>query len=96
MVVQDLRGRVFVIEVKSRISNSEDLIRGVYQCVKYRAVMAAQRCLPEKSIMALLVVETDKVESTIQNLLKQNRIACLRVSPDRRKLKKLYKPKGYI
>jgi hypothetical protein len=30
------------IEVKSRISNEEDLIRGIFQCIKYRAVLDAQ------------------------------------------------------
>lgn len=30
------------IEVKSRISNDCDLIRGVFQCVKYQAVLAAE------------------------------------------------------
>jgi len=31
------------IEVKSRISNDEDLIRGIFQCVKYRAILDAQQ-----------------------------------------------------
>jgi hypothetical protein len=31
-----------VVEVKSKISNSLDLERGVFQCVKYRAVLKAQ------------------------------------------------------
>ena len=31
------------VEVKSSISNDADLIRGLFQCVKYRAVMKAER-----------------------------------------------------
>jgi hypothetical protein len=30
------------VEVKSRISGDDDLIRGIFQCVKYQAVLAAQ------------------------------------------------------
>jgi hypothetical protein len=33
--------RRYCIEVKSRISNEADLIRGVFQCVKYQAVLLA-------------------------------------------------------
>ena len=29
------------VEVKSSISNSKDIIRGIFQCVKYKAVMDA-------------------------------------------------------
>jgi hypothetical protein len=30
------------IEVKSRISKDDDLIRGIFQCIKYRSILAAQ------------------------------------------------------
>lgn len=37
------RSRMLAVEVKSRISNDVDLTRGLFQCVKYRAVMEAER-----------------------------------------------------
>lgn len=52
------RGRMFAVEVKSRISNDVDLTRGLFQCVKYRAVMEAERAAQGKSysVEAVLVV----------------------------------------
>jgi len=37
----EAQGRLVGVEVKSRISSEADLIRGVFQCVKYRAVLKA-------------------------------------------------------
>ncbi len=37
------RQTMLAVEVKSRISNKVDLARGLFQCVKYRAVMLAER-----------------------------------------------------
>ena len=53
-------GRIDLVEVKSRRSNWHDLQRGVYQCVKYRAVLDAQRkqLMPSSRSAATLVVET--------------------------------------
>ena len=34
-------GKTVAVEVKSRVSNDSDLERGVYQCIKYRAVIDA-------------------------------------------------------
>lgn len=52
---------IWGIEVKSRISDDNDIIRGIYQCVKYKAVMEAEKALnPDTSIIKiLLVVERD-------------------------------------
>lgn len=36
-------GRRVAVEVKSEISNDVDIVRGLFQCVKYRAVMEAER-----------------------------------------------------
>ena len=36
-------GRLLAIEAKSRISNDADLERGIYQCVKYRALLRAEQ-----------------------------------------------------
>lgn len=50
-----------VVEVKSKISNSVDLERGVFQCVKYRAVLQAQSDVSnpgsQTTVRALLVSE---------------------------------------
>ena len=37
--------RLIAVEVKSSVSNDIDLTRGLFQCVKYRAVMEAERGL---------------------------------------------------
>ncbi len=52
------RSRMLAVEVKSRISNDVDLTRGLFQCVKYRAVMEAERAVKGGgySIEAVLVV----------------------------------------
>jgi hypothetical protein len=53
--------RVDLVEVKSIRSSDPDLIRGVYQCVKYRAVFMAQRLgtTPDMQVVATLVVEAE-------------------------------------
>ena len=35
-------GKQIAIEVKSRISDDADVLRGIYQCVKYKAVLSAE------------------------------------------------------
>ncbi len=35
-------GKQIVVEVKSRISDDADVLRGLYQCVKYKAVLSAE------------------------------------------------------
>jgi len=57
-VLFQARNRVFAVEVKSHISNDVDLTRGLFQCVKYRAVMEAERAFKGDSytINAVLVV----------------------------------------
>jgi hypothetical protein len=47
-----------VIEVKSRISNDVDLRRGVFQCIKYRAVRKAMDVRSETRVEAYLVTES--------------------------------------
>ena len=58
-VVSVAKDRTVAIEVKSRDSDWNDLRRGVYQCVKYRAVMAAQDVRQEPTVESWLVTETD-------------------------------------
>lgn len=65
------------IEVKSRISVNEDLIRGLFQCVKYRAVLDAQERYELKgssshrlrTIRVLLVTEC-KLSTSLMALAK--------------------------
>jgi hypothetical protein len=65
--------RLVAIEVKSKISNDVDLIRGLFQCIKYRAVMEAERGFKGArfSIDAALVVGRAFPESlrSLQNSL---------------------------
>lgn len=48
----------YVIEVKSRRSNDADFQRGVYQCVKYRAVKLAEQLPSLPRVVAILVTES--------------------------------------
>ncbi len=50
-----------LIEVKSVRSSERDLERGIYQCVKYRAVFKAQRrvLMPDLSVRVTLVTEVE-------------------------------------
>ena len=51
-------GKSFVaVEVKSICSSPDDLRRGIYQCVKYRAVIEAQECPVTTPVRAILVSE---------------------------------------
>ena len=49
--------QVLAIEVKSRDSNRADLLRGIYQCIKYGAVLRAQED-GAREVRTLLVTET--------------------------------------
>ena len=57
-------GKQVAAEVKSRISDDADILRGIYQCVKYKAVLAAE-CLAHgenANVDAFLVVEKEMSE----------------------------------
>ena len=58
-VVSVAKDGTVAIEVKSRDSDWNDLRRGVYQCVKYRAVLAAQDIRQEPTVESWLVTERD-------------------------------------
>lgn len=49
----------FAVEVKSRISNEADLQRGVYQCVKYQAVLKAMDPRETRDIRVVLLTENE-------------------------------------
>lgn len=55
-VVYSTKNEILAIEVKSRNSNWHDLRRGIFQCIKYRAVLRAQERSP-RTVDALLVSE---------------------------------------
>ena len=71
--VYHLPSQTVVVEVKSRISNLVDLRRGVFQCIKYRAVKAAMDVRRAVPVQAILVTET-KLSGEIAALLKQHDI----------------------
>jgi hypothetical protein len=61
------------VEVKSALSGDADIVRGMYQCVKYRAVLEAQQAadgLPQ-SARAILVLEAKLPEQflALKNIL---------------------------
>ncbi len=65
--------QTIVLEVKSRISNEVDLKRGVYQCIKYRAVKKAMDVRDDAIVEAYLVTEND-IPGEIAALLKRHKI----------------------
>ena len=52
-------GSILAVEVKSRRSSNDDIQRGIFQCVKYSAVLEAEQRLEKspKDVSALLVLE---------------------------------------
>ena len=59
-VVSIMEDRTVAIEVKSKDSDWFDLRRGVYQCVKYRAVMKAQDIRRNANVESWLVTECQR------------------------------------
>ena len=56
-------GAAFVaVEVKSIVSTDDDFQRGIYQCVKYRAVVEAQERPIPVAVRAILLTERDLPE----------------------------------
>ena len=57
------------VEVKSRVSDGADLVRGIFQCVKYQAILDAVILSESKEIdaQAVLVLE-DKLPESLQPL----------------------------
>lgn len=72
-VIFKMRDEVAAVEVKSRDSNLNDLRRGVYQCIKYRAVLSAMDIRESHVVTALLVTETE-LPGEIKTLLKLHQI----------------------
>ena len=56
-------GESFVaVEVKSTLSTDDDLRRGIYQCVKYRAVVAAQESPVPAGVSTMMLTERELPE----------------------------------
>lgn len=60
-VVFQLENQTVAVEVKSSLSNNNDLVRGLYQTIKYQAVCEAMHKLHGKpiNVRSLLAIETD-------------------------------------
>ena len=72
-VVSVAKDGTVAIEVKSRDSDWNDLRRGVYQCVKYRAVLAAQDIRQEPTVESWLVTERD-LPGDLKALARRHRV----------------------
>ena len=76
-VVSITEDRTVAIEVKSKDSDWADLRRGVYQCVKYRAVMKAQDIRRNPNVESWLVTETplpDELKNLARRLGVQTKV----------------------
>ena len=71
--------KTIAVEVKSRDSNETDLERGIYQCIKYRAVMSAMDIRDQPCIMPVLVTES-ALPGNLKNLAKLHNIKHVKVS----------------
>lgn len=76
-------GCTVALEAKSRDSNEADLHRGIYQCVKYRAVLQAMDPREDARIDAVLVTE-EPLPGFLKELAKRLDITHKQVSPDMR------------
>lgn len=76
------KDRIAVVEVKSWISNEDDVERGIYQCIKYRAVMEAMMIERPVPIDAVLVTERPLCGSH-RKLIERHRIMHFEAPKDR-------------
>lgn len=81
--VYDRKDRIAVIEVKSWISNDDDIERGIYQCIKYRAVMEAMTHKRSVPIDAVLVTERPIAKKKHLNLIDRHEIIHFEAPKDR-------------
>jgi hypothetical protein len=73
---------VVAVEVKSRDSNLVDLRRGVFQCIKYRAVLQAMDIREDDLVDTMLVTE-EPPPGEIKALLKKHEISHFLAPKDR-------------
>lgn len=82
-VVFEHGNTAFLVEVKSSLSGESDFVRGVYQCVKYRAVYLAQckGVTPNRAVHAILAVE-EEPPGHVLTLAKNNSVRVQIVARD--------------
>lgn len=69
---------IWLVEVKSRRSGERDLERGIYQCVKYRAVYEAMQIgLRETQAVHAVLLTERKLSDRLSKLAKRHRITTL-------------------
>ena len=73
--------KTVAVEVKSRDSNRADLRRGIYQCIKYKAVLDAQVLEQSIPVHSLLVTE-EELDGELKQLAKKMKVKCLVVPPE--------------
>ncbi len=59
-------GKQIAIEVKSRISDDADILRGIYQCVKYKAVLSAE-CQAHGKVVNVDAFLVSEKELSVEN-----------------------------
>lgn len=74
--------RTIAIEVKSCDSNDNDLQRGIYQCVKYHAVLRAMDARTDAPVQPVLVTETD-LPGYLSDLARRLKIKHIKVDLNR-------------
>jgi hypothetical protein len=80
----EYRDTAYLVEVKSTHSSDPDFERGVYQCIKYRAVFEAQQSgFALEEIKVVLVTEST-LSSKIRDLATQHGVRCKVVPVNRR------------
>lgn len=71
-VVYCCKGQTIAIEVKSSDSDHHDLRRGVYQCVKYRAVLRAQYSEKNESrVVSSLLITQSELDDNLKKLARK-------------------------
>ena len=82
-------GKTVAVEVKSIDSDQDDIRRGIYQCVKYEAVMRAQYRAQGKrwSVRSLLVTESP-LDDELKQIVERLKVECQVVSVNRGKTEK--------
>lgn len=76
-------GSRLAVEVKSSISNDADITRGIFQCVKYKAVMSALQSIDTKDyeVQVLLVTARDLSDLQVR-LIKELSINYIQIQKD--------------
>lgn len=82
-VLYDINDRIIIVEVKSHISNKIDLRRGVFQCIKYRAVISAMGIWENPKIETILLTES-AIPEDIHALAEQHGVKHVQAQRERR------------